>query len=810
MSSSSSSPPPQSPSLATLPATSTLSPAVVSFLNSTFSPKLDLNISVSTHRVSQLDSECSQLTHKLADLTRHLEALLLSYASSSDQINGAFRHVRHRFDDLKPASSRFDSNSDGGGESMVAEELPALAKEVARVEMVRDYAETALKLDRLVGEIEDAVSSVMNRSLKKHFITQNSKESRSNAIASLNKAEDVLASVMKAHPQWSQLVSAADHRVNRALATLRPQAIADHRALLSSLGWPPPLSTTSSSNLDTRGTSEVPNPISAMHGELKQNYSENFLALCSLQQLQRRRKSRQLEGYNNIVAQYQPLWGVEELVDPLSRASQTHFQRWIDKPEYIFALVYKITRDYIDSVDELLQPLVDKAMLTGYSCREEWISGMVSSLSTYLAKEIFPTYCSRLNEETLPDVRLHTRMSWLHLVDLMISFDKKIRALSAHSGIIDSAEYGLLQRMSSLSVFCDRPDWLNIWADIEHGSLLDKLKPEMEDDRNWTIKTKGTIIPGSDDYKSPIISFILLEQVELVIERCKSLPTALMRFRFVRLVGAPIVHNFLSCLLTKCQEAEGLTALANDDALARVLTSINSARHIGSVLKIRSDDDFFLDMELENNDHFGEPFENSRFAGANEETENGVFEEDIRNLEEFRIEWIDKVTNVVLRGLDAPIREYSRNKKQWQEKVEEGWIVTQSFVVALDYLQGKISKLEQGLNSEDFITVWKNVAKGIDRLIFTSILTSNAKFHDGGVVRFGGDMEVLFGVFKSWCLRPEGFFPRVSEGLKLLKMDKDYLHDLFVKGDGWMKHNKFRHLSLAEAEKIARCRVFKH
>ncbi|XP_074272768.1 RINT1-like protein MAG2 isoform X2 [Silene latifolia] len=802
----SSSPPQQSPSPMTLPATSTLSPAVVSYLNSTFSPKLDLNLSESTHRVSQLDSECSQLTHKLADLTRHLEALLLSYASSSDQINGAFHHVRHRFDDLKSASSSFDSNSDGGGEQMVAEELPELAKEVARVEMARDYAETALKLDGLVGEIEDAVSSVMSRSLKKH-IAESSKESRSHAISSLNMAEDVLASVMKAHPHWTQLVTAADHRVNRALAILRPQAIADHRTLLSSLGWPPPLSTLGSSNMDTRRTSEVPNPISAMHGELKQNYSENFLALCSLQQLQRRRKARQLQGYNNIVAQYQPLWGIEELVNPLSLASQTHFQKWIDKPEYIFALVYKITRDYIDSVDELLQPLVDKAMLTGYSCREEWISGMVTSLSTYLAKEIFPKYCSSLNEETLPDVRLHTRLSWLHLVDLMISFDKRIRALAA--GIIDS-EYGLLQRMSSLSVFCDRPDWLDIWAEIELGSLLDKLKPEMEDDRNWTIKTHGTIIPGSDDYKSPIISFILLEQVELVIERCKSLPTVFMRFRFVRLVGAPIVHNFLSCLINKCQEAEGLTALADDDALARVLTSINSARHIGSVLKVRSDDDFFLDMALENNDQFGEPFENSRFAGAIEETENGVFEEDIRNLEEFRIEWIDNITNVVLRGLDAPIRDYVRNKKQWQEKVEEGWTVTQSFVVALDYLQGKISKLEEGLNNEDFITVWKGVAKGIDRLIFTSILISNAKFHDGGVIRFGGDMDVLFGVFKSWCLRPEGFFPRVSEGLKLLKMDEDHLHDLFVQGEGWMKHNKFRHLSLAEAEKIARCRVFKH
>ncbi|KAK9757689.1 hypothetical protein RND81_01G179500 [Saponaria officinalis] len=794
----------------TLPAISTLSTAVKSFLNTTFNPNHDFKLPESTHLVTELDAECSRLTHQLADLTRHLEALLLSYASSSDQIDAAFGGVRQRFEDLNSISSSFASSSDGGGEQMEVEELPALAKEVKMVEMVRHYAETTLKLNQLVGEIEDEVSSVMNRTLKKHSITHSFKESHTNAITTLNLVEDVLASVMKDHPQWARLVSATDDRVNRALAILRPQAIADHRTLLSSLGWPPPLSTLSSSNLDSGRTSEVSNPISAMHGELKKNYSESFLALCSLQQLQRRRKLRQLEGYSTHDAPYQPLWGIEELVNPLSLASHTHFQKWIEKPEFIFALVYKITRDYIDSVDELLQPLVDKAMLTGYSCREEWISGMVTSLSTYLAKEIFSAYWSRLNEENTANFKLHTRMSWLQLVDLMISFDKRIRTLATHSGILDSAEFSLSQRMSSLSVFCDRPDWLDTWAKIELDSLLDKFKPEMEDDRNWKIKTQGTIIPGSDDYKSPTISFILLEQVEFVIERCKSLPTVVLRSRFVRLVGAPIIQEHLNCLLTKCIEAEGLTALADDDALTRVSTSVNSARHIGSVLRVRSDDDFFLEMALENEDGSGEPFDSSLFAGINEEIESGVFKEEIRGLEEFRKEWVDKITNVVLRGFEAQVRDYVRNKKQWQEKVEEGWTVTQSFIVALDYLQGKISKLQEGLNTEDFITVWKGVAKGIDRLIFNNILTSNAKFHDGGVVRLGGDMDVLFGVFKSWCLRPEGFFPRVTEGLRLLKMKEDELQDLFSQGETWMKHNKFRYISITEAVKVARCRVFKH
>lgn len=795
-----------------LPAIAALSPSVVSFLNTTFHPKHDLNLSESTRLVTELDSHSSQLTHRLTDLTRRLEASLLSHASSSNRITDAFHHIHRQLQDLKSKSSSFASTSDGGeAEEMAVDELPALAKEVARIATVRNYAEVALKLDSLVGDIEDVVTSVMNRNLKKHSSRQCTEEIRIGAVNSLKSIEDILASVTREHPRWLQLVSAADHRVDRALAILRPQAIADHRALLVSIGWPPSLSTISSSSIEGRRASEVPNPLLAMHDELRQKYCDNFLALCSLQELQRRRKSRQLEGYNHGISLHQPLWGIEELVNPLSLASLHHFQKWVDKPEFIFALVYKNTKDYIDSIDELLQPLVDEAMLTGYSCREEWISAMVTSLSTYLAKEIFPAYVSRLGEESKLEVRPLARMSWLHLVDLMIAFDKKIQALAAHSGILVSIEeYSLLQRMSSLSVFCDRPDWLDLWAQIELDNILEKLRPEIEDERNWTINTRGAVLfPGSEEYKSPVVSSIVLKHISSVIDRCRSLPSVFLRSQFVKLVGAPIIQTFLNCLLTKCLEAEGLTALADDDAVARVMISVNTAHHIESILIEWCDDVIFVEMGLADDNESEICFkESSLLTGDTKGDGNGVLDEEIAKLEEFRKEWVDKMTNVVLRGFDAQLRDYIKNRKQWQEKIEEGWTVTKSFVVALDFLQGKMSRFEEGLNSMDFTAVWRNLASGIDRLIFNSILMINTKFSCGGVERFGGDMDVLFGVFRSWCLRPEGFFPRVSEGLKLLKMEEKHLQDLFIQGEEWMKHNGVRYLSLAEAEKIARCRVF--
>lgn len=636
-------------------------------------------------------------------------------------------------------------------------------------------------------------------------------EMRLVAIKTLKLIEDILTSVTKTHPQWEHLVSAVDHRVDRALAILRPHAIADHRALLTSLGWPPPLAILTSSTPDIGRSTEVLNPLFTMQGDLKDQYCEKIFALCSLQELQSRRKSRQLEGYNRELALHQPLWVIEELVNPISLASQRHFTKWVDKPEFIFALVYKITRDYVDSMDELLQPLVDEAMLTGYSCREEWISAMVSSLSTYLAKEIFPKYAGQLDEDSVTGSQSQARISWLHLVDLMISFDKQIKSLIEHSGILLSLQDdGNFSKVSSLSVFCDRPDWLDLWAEIELSDILEKLKPDTSDERNWTMKVQGAVLlSATEDYKAPAICSAYLCCLSSVVDRCRSLPSISMRSRFLRLAAVPIIQKYLDCLLIRCQEAEGLTALTDDDALVKVANSINAARYFESVLKEWCEDVFFLEIWSGQSDQLGISVgdQNGNVEPV-EGLESGIFYEEIVKLEEFRIEWAEKLSVVILRGFDAQCRDYMKNRRQWQEKSEDGWTVSKFLVGALDYLQGKMSVVENGLNGIDFVGVWRSLAAGIDRSFFNGILMSNVKFYDGGVERFGSDLEVLFGAFGAWCLRPEGFFPRVSEGLKLLKMEEEKLQNSLAGGEKWMKENGIRHLNVSDVEKIVKSRVF--
>ncbi|XP_074379759.1 RINT1-like protein MAG2 isoform X2 [Apium graveolens] len=662
----------------------------------------------------------------------------------------------------------------------------------------------------MVGDVEDAVASVVNKNLRKHPFSHNLEDVRLIAIKALKQAEDVLASVTKARPQWARLVLAVDHRVDRALATLRPQAIADHRSLLVSLGWPPSITSSSTLDADTKNSAAVSNPLFTMQGELKRQYCESFLALCSLQELQRQRKSRQLEGHNLEVAMHQPLWTIEELVNSLFIASQRHITKWVDKPEFIFALVYKITRDYVDTMDELLQPLVDEAMLSGYSCREEWISAMVSSLSTYLAKEIFPLYVGQLDEDIAGGTQSQTKISWLHLIDLMIAFDKRVQSLIAQSGILVSLqEDGNLQRLTSLSVFCDRPDWLELWAEIELNEVITKLKLEVEDERSWSTDVQGAaVLFGAEEYKSPAISGAIINRLSSLIDRCRSIPRISLRLRFVRVAGAPVIHKFLDSVCLRCQEAEGLTALTDNAALIKVTRSVNAVRYVETVLKEWCEDVFFLEMGLNQAESSGTPFvENSFTEGSMGDIGSGVLGEEIRKLEEFRREWIEMLSTVVLRGFDARSRDHIKNRKQWQER-SEGLVVSRSLVDALDYLQVKVSLLEGSLNKMDFIGVWRSLANGVDKLIFNGILFSNTKFYEGGTERFGNDLTVLFGVFGAWCLRPEGFFPKISEGLRLLKMDKKKLQGSTAGREVWLKENGIRHLSVAEAEKIAKNRVY--
>ncbi|KAM0839437.1 hypothetical protein ACQ4PT_060313 [Festuca glaucescens] len=777
-----------------LPIPRHITPELRRFLDVRFRSPADLAAAADVE--AEIRGRCAELESSVAELSARLSDAAASYSSSLEAAGSALRGVRGGLAALEASTAKTGIIEDveAGSEKMLFEQLPPLATDVARVDMVRDYAETALKLDSLIGDVEDAVSSSVTAKLKSRG--QNSEKTHHVAIEYLKKIEDLLASVTRTRPQWTRLISAVDHRVDRSLALLRPQAIVDHRALLSSLGWPPSLAGTQISNSNSGKSAETVNPLFSMKGDLTRKYSESFLSLCSLQELQKRRKARQLQGHNVDNQLRQPLWVIEELVNPLSAAAQHHFSKWVENPEFVFALAFKITRNFVDSMDEILQPLVDKANLVGYSCREEWISGIVIALSTYLAKEIFPKQIELIQESSSSDASSapsQARVSWLNLVDLMISFDKRTQDLLSGTGLLLSVkDDDNWQRVSVLSVFCDRPDWLEVWAEIERQEIFDNLKSAMEDEKNWSKRIEGAMLEyGSDDYKSPAITGAVQQGLSLLIERARPIPSIALRAEFIRSSASPIISEFLGFMFRRCQEAEGLTALADDDALIKVSQSINAARYVESTLTQWCEDVFFLEME------------NLPLVGEG----GSVFQQEINQLKEFRSEWVDKISTVILRGFDGRSRDYLKNKRQWQEHSDEP-AISRAIIESSGYMQGRLSKLEVGLNALDFVTLWRAVASGVDQLLFAGIFTGSPKFSNGGVERLHADLSVLFAVFQAWCLRPEGFFPRLSDGLKLLKVDEKQLGDRMITDKNWLREHGVRHLTAAEAEKIIKNRVY--
>ncbi|KAG5048968.1 hypothetical protein JHK85_010071 [Glycine max] len=49
-----------------------------------------------------------------------------------------------------------------------------------------------------------------------------------------------------------------------------------------------------------------------------------------------------------------------------------------------------------------------------------------------------------------------------------------------------------------------------------------------------------------------------------------------------------------------------------------------------------------------------------------------IFYDEIKKLEDFRTQWVEKISLVIFKGFDCHSRDYVNNKRQWQEG-EEGW-----------------------------------------------------------------------------------------------------------------------------------------
>lgn len=600
----------------------------------------------------------------------------------------------------------------------------------------------------------------------------------------MNGIEDALVGLVGCQLHWHRLLKSVDARVDKTLGILRPQVSADHRALLISLGWPPKLST---SEIEKGRTADLLNPLVIMQGEKRKSYSDSFIALCSLQHFQTRREARQ----HNILGQRKcnnsRLWAIDELVSPIASRLEFHFSKWADQPEFMFALTYKITMNFIAGIDDVLQPLIDRARLINCSAMEAWVSAMVQTLSRFLETRMFAALAEKYKETHM---KSEVIPSWLHLIDLTLTFDKQIRSvvrLETCQFLTESERpEGLSRSISLLTIFCDRLEWLKIWANIELKNACKKLKMDLQDERCWGVsnkhqagldfesKSEHYLLSTREDHKAPPIAESALKIAWEMIERCQSMPSVLLHIKFIRSAAAKFLWYFFKVLLLRRKGTEISPENFDDDALSRICVLINAARYTEFRLQQWSDDVNFLEMKVAENDCSN--------CGKVECIDSSCFfEEEIKSLSELEMKWLMDIIAVILRQFENLSWEYVKEAKHLKEE-KDGHVevlvglnlaVTADFVEALDTLRSNLHALKTILNPKDFLDLWRSIAEGLDHFIFFSNIFTEVQFYENRINQFETDVNALFLVFKPFCARPEAFFPNIREGLKLLKVKKE-------------------------------------
>ncbi|KAK2640949.1 hypothetical protein Ddye_022712 [Dipteronia dyeriana] len=808
-----------------LPKHSELSLQQLGFLNHHFNTHEDL--STASRLFQSLTNQSSQLDADLLRLRTNLTKLAFSWISPSFHIKTAFHNLNFNIQNVSLQTSKRVLASKKIQQILI--ELAQIAKESRRIETIHKYIDTALRLEALVGDLEDAVFSSLNQPNENIFsaakltnspITTDfrRKEKRLHkAIKALNDIEQLLIGIAQFQPQWHHLLTSVDIRVDKSLVVIRPQIFADYRTLLASIGWPPELLTSKSGYGDIAG---IPNPLDYMQGDLRECYCHSFLALCDLQLLQTRREKRQL----NLLYQECDvgLWAINELVSPIASRIEYHFLKWVEQPEYIFALVYKITRDLIVGVDYVLGPLIDKARVKNYSAKEAWVSAVVQTLLEFLTKRVFPALAERYKEKNL---RSEVISSWLHLIDLMVSFDKQMQLLLKSESCLFSSNSemfeGILRGKSLLMIFYDRPDWLKVWAKVELKEACKKLKADLKDEKAWLIdnqcnvdlhidkKSEQFLLSTREDHRSPVIADSALKIAWEMIQRCKSFPAILPRQKFIRSTAARFIWYFLNVLLLRCKKSELSLDCPADDTLMTMCGSINAARYVESKLREWSDDVNFLEMTSFQNDSGI-----TREDGATDY--NCFFREEISCLLELETNWLMEMIAFLLRQFETLSCEYIQNKDRFEQEGLNGDSVAKDlasaisidFVEPLDDLRSNLRALNMNLNRKDFMDLWRSIADGLDHFIFCSIFTSKIRFSSKGINQFRVDMQALFVVFQPFCARPEAFFPCIRETLKLLKISMEEVKHLQVvsSNDRDLSCYGVSHLSFDQVHTILRNR----
>ncbi|KFK43161.1 hypothetical protein AALP_AA1G087800 [Arabis alpina] len=715
---------------------------------------------------SHLKHDTSLLNNRLLHLRTNLTKHAVSWISTSLSAKVSLDDLRFSLENL------LNLHEDSLGKQ-TNWELKQLVEELSRIQNMRRYFVTVLKLESLVGDLEDSVLQNRRGSMIQDLTLKHKRFNH--AIKTMNAIEEILGDVIKHQSQWCRLVDSVDSRVDKSLSILRPQIIADHRAFLSSLGWPPKLAT---SKGDHGEVASIPNPLLLVQGEKKESYSQSFLLLCGLQQLNTQKEKRKKLDMHPKENDNVGLWATDELVIPVASRMEHHFLKWAEQPEFIFALVYKVTKDFADGVDDFLQPLIDRAMLASCSAKEAWVSAMVQMLSCFLEKKVFPGLIEMFQEKRMqPEVI----SSWFHLVDQMVTFDKRMQSFVNSDVCLfhEGSSIAFSQGMSVMGLFCKKPEWLKIWGKIELKDAYRKLKEDIKNEKAWDVDSERTRLGNEsdsrsaqyalstrEDYNAPFVADSFLSRTWTLIHHGLSLPAILPRIQFVRATATKFLWYIFKILLLEFKKIDFSEYSSFEDTLIQACGPINAARFLESKLREWSDDLVLVEMWA------AESVKVNRKPEVS--CQDCFFGEELKSLVELETNWLMEIITACLHQFDNLCSDHFHNNAvSWEEDDISGssnLTVSQGIAEALDSIRRHLCVLQLSMNPKDFLDLWRNLAEGLDHYV-------SCKFFSGETFllkkRFEVDAEALLMVFQPYCVRPGAFFPRVRDILRMLRMQEE-------------------------------------
>ncbi|KAL9266193.1 RINT1-like protein [Drosera capensis] len=201
-----------------------LAPKTLGFLAQHFKSTHDLDSAANLF--TDLSTQCAELETHLRNLHSKLTKSLISWSSLCIRAKSSLQDF---VENLAAMTSQCGNEDcwEREMEVMLTEELPYIAREVQRISDVREYAEIALKLESLVGDLEDSVLSVLKGQTgalcskaplnPPEFDAK--QETIHQAVSAIMNIEDVLCQVVKSHPRWSHLLKAVDSRVDESVSS---------------------------------------------------------------------------------------------------------------------------------------------------------------------------------------------------------------------------------------------------------------------------------------------------------------------------------------------------------------------------------------------------------------------------------------------------------------------------------------------------------------------------------------------------------------------------------------------------------------